>query len=52
MKNNGSFMNGKPDEFDGTNEGFPVFRNKFGSLMSVKGLKPALVKEFEVQLPE
>ena len=52
MKDNGSFMNGKPDEFDGTKEAFPVFSNKFGSLMSVKGLKPTLLKEFEAELPE
>ena len=52
MKDNGSLTNGKPDEFDGMKEAFPDFWNKFGSVMSVKGLKPALLKEFEAKLPK
>ena len=52
MKDNRSSINGKPDEFDGMKEAFPVFWNKFRSLMTVKGLKPAPLKEFEAKLPK
>ena len=52
MKDNGSLINGKLDDFDGTKEAFPVFWNTFGSLMTTKGLKPTLLNEFEAKLPE
>ena len=52
MKDNGSFMNGEPDEFDRTKEAFPVFSNKFGSLMSVKSLNSTLSEEFEAEMPK
>ena len=52
MKDNGSLINGKPDDFDGTKEVFPVLWNIFSLLMTTKGLKPTLLKEFKAKLPK